>query len=148
MPGSAAREASDEVAALWERSVRATHTFLGDEDVAFYRPLVAQYLGASPEIWVLVDDRQTPLGFLGLGDASIDALFLEPDHRGRGWGRRFVEHAQQLRPGALTVDVNEQNDSACAFYRALGFVVVGRSAIDETGRHFPLLHLRRPALAP
>lgn len=129
--------------ALWERSVRATHTFLSDEDVAFYRPLVVQYLTGPSEIWVLVDDAEAALGFLGLGHASIDALFLEPDHRRRGFGRRLVAHAQQCRPVALTVDVNEQNTAACAFYEALGFVVTGRSPCDETGRPFPLLHLRR-----
>jgi putative acetyltransferase len=41
----------------------------------------------------------------------------------------------------LTVDVNEQNPEAVAFYLALGFHVVGRSATDAEGRPFPLLRL-------
>jgi ribosomal protein S18 acetylase RimI-like enzyme len=55
-----------------------------------------------------------------------------------------VAHAQQLRDGDLTVDVNEQNPAARGFYEALGFVVVGRSPLDEGGRPFPVLHMRRP----
>jgi putative acetyltransferase len=58
-----------------------------------------------------------------------------------------VAHAQARRPGALTVDVNEQNPAAVGFYERLGFVVVGRSPRDGSGRPFPLLHLRRPAPA-
>ena len=32
---------------LWERSVRATHDFLTEADIAFYRPLVAEYFEGS-----------------------------------------------------------------------------------------------------
>jgi putative acetyltransferase len=77
---------------------------------------------------------------------GIEALFLEPVYRSRGYGRRLVRHVQQLRSGPLTVDVNEsRNDAARGFYEALGSVVVGRSPLDETGRPDPLLHLRREA---
>lgn len=66
---------------------------------------------------------------------------------GAGGGRRLVEHAQALRGGALSLDVDEQNAAARAFDEALGFVVVGRSLLDGTGRPDPLLHLRRSAPA-
>ena len=55
-----------------------------------------------------------------------------------------MEHAQALRGGDLTVDVNEQNPAAVGFYEAVGFAVVGRSPLDDAGRPFPLLHMRRP----
>lgn len=132
--------------ALWERSIRATHHFLSEADIAYYRPLVAQVLaGDSLEFWVLTGNANVPIGFLGLSAHGIEALFLEPAHRRRGWGRRLVAHAQQLRGGALTVDVNEENDAARRFYEALGFAVVGRSSHDDTGRPHPVLHLRRDA---
>jgi putative acetyltransferase len=132
--------------ALWERSVRVTHGFLSEADIAHYRPLVAEMLaGDSLELWVLADAARVPIGFLGLSAHAIEALFLEPVYRRRGYGRRLVAHAQQLRNGALTVDVNEENEAARRFYDALGFVVVGRSPLDETGRLHPLLHLRREA---
>jgi hypothetical protein len=38
---------------LWELSVRATHDFLTEADIAFYRPLVAEYFqSAALELWV------------------------------------------------------------------------------------------------
>ena len=132
--------------ALWERSVRATHHFLGEDDIVALRPLVAEALGGGAlELWVLVGDDDVPVGFIGLDGDDISALFLEPTWRGRGGGRRLVGHAQALRGGALTVDVNEQNPDAVGFYAALGFTVVGRSPLDDGGRPFPLLHLRRRA---
>ena len=130
--------------ALWERSVRATHTFLTEADIVFYRPLVADiFAGDTLELWVLTDEANVPIGFLGLAGSAIEALFLEPAHLGRGGGRRLIAHAQELRGGALTVDVNEQNAAARGFYEALGFDVVARSPLDETGRPYPILHMRR-----
>jgi putative acetyltransferase len=129
---------------LWDRSVRATHDFLVEADIVHLRPLVAEYF-ADPgaDIWVLADEEDVPIGFLGLTGDSIAALFLDPAYRGQGGGRRLVSYAQELRGGDLTVDVNEQNVMACGFYEALGFEVVGRSPVDDMGRPFPILHMRR-----
>lgn len=131
--------------AIWERSVRATHAFLSEADIAELRPLVAEELASgSFELWVLAETGEV-CGWMGLAGSTIEGLFLAPEARGRGGGRRLVEHAQSLNAGALTVDVNEQNPEAQGFYERLGFVVVGRSETDGSGRPFPLLHLRRPA---
>ncbi len=71
--------------ALWERSVRATHDFVTDADIEFYRPLVAEFLlGETAELWTLTDEAHVPLGFLGLAGQTIDALFLEPAFRRQG----------------------------------------------------------------
>jgi putative acetyltransferase len=130
--------------ALWERSVRATHTFLSEADIAFSRPLTAEILGdAALELWVLTDETDAPVGFIGLAGHSIESLFLEPSIRRQGGGGRLVAHAQELRGTVLTVDVNEQNVDACRFYHALGFGEVARSSHDGTGRPYPILHLRR-----
>jgi putative acetyltransferase len=143
-PGRAAD--TDALVALWERSVRATHDFLEESDIVALRPLVGEALSDDAlELWVLADPGDDAIGFMGLVDSDIAALFLEPARRGEGGGRRLVAHAQALRGGELTVDVNEQNDQARGFYEALGFVVAGRSPVDDAGRPFPLLHLRRPA---
>jgi putative acetyltransferase len=129
---------------VWERSVRATHHFLTEEDITFLRPLVAEELTVGIlELWVVTSPDDLPLGFLGLSANAIEALFLTPECRGAGLGRRLVEHAQSLRADALTVTVNEQNGAARSFYERLGFEVEGRSALDQGGRPFPLLHMRR-----
>lgn len=135
----------DTLVALWERSVRATHEFLTETDIGALRPLVREALSDDAlELWVLTERTDVPIGFMGLAGHDIAALFLEPSRRGQGGGRRLVAHAQGLRDGHLTVDVNEQNPAARGFYEALGFVVVGRSPLDDGGRPFPILHMRRP----
>jgi hypothetical protein len=42
----------------------------------------------------------------------------------------------------VTVDVNEQNSSGRMFYEKMGFLVTGRSDLDDAGRPYPLLHMR------
>ena len=126
--------------AVWLAAVRSTHDFLSEEDIGFYADLVRdQYLPAAA-LLVAVDGDDRPVGFLGMTGRKIDTLFVDPAWHGRGIGRALVVRALEDGP-ELTVDVNEQNRSARAFYRRLGFREVGRSALDDSGRPFPLLHL-------
>jgi putative acetyltransferase len=130
---------------LWERSVRATHHFLCDSDIAALRSLVAEELaGEAVDWWVLASPADEPMGFLGWAGDTIEALFIDPAHQGQGGGKFLVAHAQSLSAGSLAVDVNEQNEEAVRFYEALGFVVTRRSPTDAGGRPFPILHMRRP----
>ena len=134
----------DALLALWERSVRATHAFLTEEDVVSLRPLVAEELASNAIAWwVLRSDGDDPIGFLGYSNDTIEALFVDPSCHRTGAGRFLVAHAQRLATGALAVDVNEQNDAAIRFYEAMGFSVVSRSPTDGAGRPFPIAHMRR-----
>ena len=89
-----------------------------------------------------MDAEDRPLGFMGLTGSNIDALFIDPAAHRQGIGRALVEHAGR-GGGPLTVDVNEQNEGAVGFYLAMGFALAGRSPLDDQGRPYPLLHLRR-----
>lgn len=132
---------------VWELAVRATHHFLMESNIEELRPLVADGF-ANDEVawWVLVDVDDAVAGFLGYTPGTVDALFIDPAYHRHGGGRMLIEHAQALSGGgALSVDVNEQNDGAVRFYEATGFAIVDRSPTDEDGRPFPILHMRRPA---
>ena len=133
----------DALVALWLRSVRATHDFLTEEDIEYFLPLVRKALASDQlDLWVIASDSNSLMGFMGLAGKSVEALFLDPAHLRCGLGRRFIAHARTLNGDTLTVDVNEQNPAARGFYEACGFVVVGRSELDSTGRAFPILHMR------
>jgi putative acetyltransferase len=109
---------------------------------------VWDYLASSaPEFWVICDDSGAIMGFMGMSESKLESLFLAPGFHRRGASRRMVRHAQ-ARHGELTVDVNEQNAAARGFYEACGFVVEGRSELDDQGRPYPLLHLRLAAPNP
>ena len=127
---------------IWESAVRATHDFLSDADIAFYRRVIRDNFLPTAELFVWAGESGRADGFMGLHETRIEALFVHASARGRGIGRALVEHAGGLR-GGLDVDVNEQNGQARGFYETLGFRLVGRSPLDHEGRPFPLLHLRR-----
>lgn len=131
----------------WQRSVQATHDFVAPEDLAAMVPHVRAYLTSEDaEIWAACDEAGTIMGFMGMSGPKMDALFVSPEFQGRGVGRRLVHEARARHPD-LTVDVNEQNRAARHFYEACGFVVTGRSALDDQGRPYPLLHLATSARA-
>ena len=123
---------------IWLRSVKATHTFLTEQDIHILLPEVRNAL-ARLELWVLCSSEGT-VGFLGLADSKVEALFLAPESFRLGGGRMLLDHARHLK-GTLTVDVNEENVAAVRFYEACGFAVAGRSPLDSSGRPFPLLHM-------
>ncbi|MGY3867473.1 GNAT family N-acetyltransferase [Aeromonas bivalvium] len=125
--------------ALWEASVRGTHHFLPEEEIASLRELIlAHYFDAVT--LTCARDREGITGFCGVHEGNIEMLFVDPEAHGRGIGRLLVADAVH-RLGASRVDVNEQNEPALGFYRRLGFEVVGRSAQDGQGKPYPLLHM-------
>jgi putative acetyltransferase len=125
---------------VWESSVRATHSFLTDADIQSLIPLVKTELANFDPIYCLRNEEGNPFAFLGVAVFKIEMLFVHAANRGRGAGRLLAEFAiQELH--ANTVDVNEDNVQALAFYRHIGFRQVSESALDAAGLPFPLLHL-------
>ena len=130
------------IIAVWEASVRATHHFLSEEDIQFFKPLILhEYLGAV-DLYCAADASGFLHGFLGVSGTAIEMLFLHPDSRGNGIGKRLLQFAMQSL-GATKVDVNEQNPAARGFYEHMGFAVVRRSPTDGMGKPFPILHMER-----
>ena len=127
---------------VWEASVRATHTFLTEVDIAALRQYVPDALRAVEHLTVLLDDNGQPAGFCGVDGRRLEMLFLHPDMIGKGAGRMLVQHVFDTYQ-VNAVCVNEQNPNAAAFYRCMGFVLDHRTELDEQGRPFPLLYLKR-----
>lgn len=91
---------------LWEASVRATHDFLVEGDIEFYRPFVRENCEKLPLLLHYEGDEI--VAFLGYDMTSIEMLFVDPDYRGKGIGRDLIEWAIE-DVHAETVAVNEQN---------------------------------------
>lgn len=79
-----------------------------------------------------------------LPSAYFPQVELFVAERGGGIGSTLLAHVVSER-GVSAVDINEQNDAAVSFYVHRGFEVTGRSAEDEQGRPYPLLHLSTPS---
>lgn len=129
----------DRTFAIWRASVIATHDFLTPQDLEDITAEVRQFLPGA-DLWLAVDDGDSPIGFMGLTDANIDALFIDPATRGKGVGRALIAYAGEGQ-SFLTTEVNEQNAQAVGFYERMGFVATERSPTDRQGRPYPLIHL-------
>jgi putative acetyltransferase len=126
---------------VWEDAVRATHHFLSEDDIQFFKPLVRDAYLDSVQLACLRDAAGRIAGFIGTAGENVEMLFVDPAQHGRGIGRALLHHA--LARGVRRVDVNEQNPQAVGFYRHLGFVQYARSEVDGAGKPFPILHLRK-----
>lgn len=126
------------LAAIWERSVRATHHFLTEDSIAEIRAALIPLYFPAVELYA-AEDGGAVVGFVGIGGDCVEMLFVDGDMRGHGYGSALIEFAK--RRGATKVDVNEQNEAARKFYESKGFAVTGRDAFDEAGRPYPILHM-------
>lgn len=133
-------EDGERVVQIWRAAVDATHDFLEAEDLSAIDAEVRGFLPNAP-LMLAVDDRDRPLGFMLIHNGHMEALFVDPEHRGAGVGAILVDYALAVHP-TLTTDVNEQNAQAVGFYEHMGFTRTGWSATDGQGRPYPLIHLR------
>jgi len=129
-----------QVVDVWEASVRATHDFLKEEDILFFKPLILNTYLDAVELRCIRNTRNKIVGFLGVAEQNLEMLFIHPEYRGRKIGKLLLDYS--LENLAVTkVDVNEQNEQAVGFYTHCGFEVIGRSELDATGKPYPILHM-------
>jgi ribosomal protein S18 acetylase RimI-like enzyme len=122
--------------------LRMMRNLAEQEPGAYYfdEPVVREVLRkflASPDLghaWVFFD-RETPVGYIVLTfgcsfeyhgrDSFIDELYIEPQYRRQGIGRRamqFVEErARELGVNAIHLEVDQGNDPAAELYRRAGY---------------------------
>jgi len=126
---------------VWEASVRATHDFLTNEEIKRLKSLILEknYFDAV-ELKCCKNTKSEIIGFCGVADKKIEMLFVTPSSQGQGIGTALCKYAMEQQ-NATKVDVNEQNPRAVTFYKKMGFRIVGRSAVDEQGRPYPILHM-------
>ncbi|QQX75281.1 MULTISPECIES: GNAT family N-acetyltransferase [Aequorivita] len=129
-----------EVVNVWEASVRATHHFLKEEDIAYFKPLILNTYLDAVELRCYRDENYKINGFVGVIDGSLEMLFIHPTHIGKRIGKTLLEYAINSL-NVNKVDVNEQNQQAVGFYKHCGFETIGRSELDPSGKPYPILHM-------
>ena len=131
----------DDLIQVWEASVRATHDFVEEVDIQFFKPIVRNQALPSVTLRCVRGSDNHAVGFIGVSNGKIEMLFIRPEYRGQGLGKTLIRYALQ-HLDASELDVNEQNEQAIGFYQRMGFVVVGRSEADGMDKPYPLLHMR------
>lgn len=127
---------------IWEKSVQATHAFLSEEEILKIKEYVPGAICGVETLLVLFDKGEnSPLGFMGIEGKKIEMLFLSPDARGKGFGKRLVQRGIEIF-SAEEVTVNEQNPKAKGFYEHLGFKTYKTSTTDEQGNPYPIAWMK------
>lgn len=125
---------------VWEQSVRATHTFLSNEEIMSIKEYVPQALAGVQHLIVAANEQGIPVAFMGIEDDSLEMLFIAPEERGKGLGKQLLQRGVQ-NYGVQRLAVNEQNPQAKGFYEHMGFEVYERTETDEQGNPYPLLYM-------
>ena len=126
---------------VWEKSVRETHLFLSNKEIDEIKNFVPMALKLVPHLIIESDANGVPIAFMGIDDRKLEMLFIDPRERGKGLGRKLLEHGI-TNYGVKEVVVNEQNPQAKGFYEHMGFKVYERSEIDEQGKPYPILFMK------
>lgn len=126
---------------VWRDSVKETHSFLSAAEIDKIRTYVPQALENIPHLVVAEDDNGLPVAFMGIAERKLEMLFVAPQLRGRGVGRKLLEYGIQ-EYAVSELGVNEQNPQARGFYEHMGFCVYKRAETDEQGGPYPILYMK------
>ena len=129
-----------ELLQVWEKSVRATHLFLSENEIAAIKKYVPQALNGIAHLIRAEDDTGSPVAFMGVENGTLEMLFITPEERGKGLGKRLIQYGIE-RHAVERLAVNEQNPQAKGFYEHMGFQVYKRTDLDEQGNPYPLLYM-------
>jgi len=126
---------------IWESAVRATHHFLAEDDILFYKELIYRQYLSLVDLFGYYNDEGVLLGFVGIHKKNVQLLFIDASVRGCGIGKQLIQFAIKKRK-IRYVDVNEQNQQALGFYEHMGFVTIDRFLTDDAGKPYPILRMQ------
>ena len=121
----------EEIVEVWEDSVRATHDFLNEEDIAYFKPLILNVYLDAVELRCIKNTQNKIIGFIGVAEQNLEMLFILSSERGNGIGKQLLEYSIE-KLDVKKVDVNEANEQAVKFYEKCGFKTISRSELDST----------------
>ncbi|RGU95704.1 GNAT family N-acetyltransferase [Clostridium sp. AF15-17LB] len=126
---------------IWKESVKETHLFLSDAEISNIQKYVPQALTGVSQLIVAENERGVPVAFMGIEEHKLEMLFLAPQERGHGLGKKLIKYGKK-EYAIDEVVVNEQNPKARGFYEHMGFRVYKRTETDEQGMPYPVLYMK------
>jgi putative acetyltransferase len=131
----------DAVLSSWESATRLAHPFMTDEFLAQERKNTAEMYLPNTDTWVIEIDEEV-VGFMALMGNEVGAIFLQPEHHGKGAGQVLMDKARELH-GDLEVEVFSENIIGRKFYSKYGFEFLEERLHEPTGQR--VLRLRYAA---
>ncbi len=75
---------------VWESSVRATHLFLSENEIEGIKKYVPQALKEIPHLFIVENENQIPVGFMGIIEQHLEMLFICDEERGKRLRKRIT----------------------------------------------------------
>ena len=110
-------------------------------EVEKIKKYVPQALNGIAHLIIAKDENNLPVAFMGIEGQKLEMLFLAPEERGKGLGRKLIQYGME-HYSVSELAVNEQNPLAKGFYEHMGFRVYKRADHDEQGNPYPLLYMK------
>ena len=85
--------------AVWEKSVRATHTFLSEEEIEHIKTYVPTAFHSVQHLLTAETASGEPVAFMGITGDRLEMLFLLPEERG-GQTAAGIRHPELRRRGS------------------------------------------------
>lgn len=76
---------------VWEESVIATHLFLSNSEIENIKKYIPQKLNSVANLIIVKNDKNFPIGFMGIEDGYVEMLFITPEERGKGLGKSLIQ---------------------------------------------------------
>ncbi len=125
----------------WEKASTLAHPFLTSEFQAKVRHDIPNIYLPNADTWVAEQDG-TVIGFISLLGHEVGALFVEPNHHGKGAGKALVDKAVEIYQN-IELEVFKDNPIGRKFYAGYGFKPIAETKHAETGH--PVLRLKYTA---
>ena len=79
---------------VWEKSVKATHLFLSEKEVEEIKKYIPQALNGIAHLIIAENQDSRPVAFMGIEEQKLEMLFIAPEERGKGLGRKLIQYAE------------------------------------------------------
>ena len=132
---------TEQLIAVWEKSVKATHLFLSENEVEEIKEYIPQALNGVVHLIIAENESGSPAAFMGIEEQKLEMLFIAPEERGKGLGRKLLQYGME-NYSVSELAVNERNPLAKGFYEHMGFHVYRPTDHDEQGNPYPLLYMK------
>ena len=86
----------EELEEIWERSVRATHNFLTEKNIASIKKEIPLYFNGV-EIYCTKNNDEKITGFIGIAEKKIEMLFIDPEYFRESLGKSLVKYVLQIK---------------------------------------------------
>ena len=118
---------------IWERSVKATHLFLSDGEIENIKEYVPRALMGVENLTVAENEDGQSVAFMGTESGTLEMLFIAPEERGKGLGKRLfrygIDHLGGKRTGGQRAE-----PAGKGLLRAHGFSRLQTNGARRTGR--------------